>query len=141
MDSYVWLILVLVLSIIEITTINLTTLWFIISGIVALVLSFFVTNELILLSVFIAGGVILLITTKPILKKYMKVKNVPTNLDRIIGLVGTVTEDITNGDIGEVKVDGKRWSAVSKEDLLTGEKVIVKKIDGVKLVVRREDVL
>lgn len=141
MSSYFWLLLVLVLSFIEITTINLTTIWFVISGVITLVLSFFIDSQIVLFGIFIVGGIILLITSKPLLKKYLNVKAVPTNLDRIIGLVGVVTDDIKDGDVGEIKVDGKRWSAISKEDLLVGEKVIVEKINGVKLVVRKEDIL
>lgn len=141
MNSYGWLFIILMLSFIEVTTVNLTTIWFVASAVISLILSFFIDSHVILFSVFIIGGITLLITSRPLLKKYLNVKTVPTNLDRIIGLVGTVTEDIKNGDIGEVKVDGKKWSAVSKEDLLTGEKVIVKKINGVKLVVGKGDVL
>lgn len=40
--------------------------------------------------------------------------------------------------VGEVKVDGKRWSAVSKEKCLKGDTVKVLKIDGVKLIVEKE---
>lgn len=141
MSSYVWLFLVLGLSVVEVLTVNLTTIWFVISAVVALILSFFIESQLVLFSIFIVGGIISLIIFKPLLKKYMNVKSVATNLDRTIGLVGVVTEDIKKGEVGEVKVDGKRWSAISKEDLLVGQKVIVEKIDGVKLIVRKGDVL
>ena len=50
---------------------------------------------------------------------------------------GIVTDDITELKIGEVKVDGKIWSAVSKENLKIGDKVKILKIDGVKLKVKR----
>ena len=73
-------------------------------------------------------------------KKFVvKIKNrevSPTNLDRIIGSTGIVTEDITFDEIGEVKIDGKRWSAISKEEIKKGSKVEILSIDGVKLNVR-----
>ncbi len=140
MSSFGWLFIILILSFVEITTVNLTTVWFVVSGIISLCLSFVIESDIILFSIFIVGGILLLVITRPLINKYVKVKGVPTNLDRIIGSVGTVTEDIVDGNIGEVKVDGKRWSAVSKDNLLKEEKVIVNEINGVKLIVRRRDV-
>lgn len=139
MENWIWLFLVLALSMIEITTINLVTIWFIISALVALVLSFFITNQTILFAIFAILGIVLMITTRPLLKKYLISKKEATNLDRVIGLVGVVTEEINDGEIGEVKVDGKRWSATSKENIKCKEKVIIEDINGVKLIVRKED--
>ena len=50
---------------------------------------------------------------------------------------GIVTEDISLTSIGEVKVDGKRWSAISEEELKKGTPVIILSIDGVKLKVKK----
>ena len=69
--------------------------------------------------------------------KKLSRKKVPTNLDRVIGMVGIVTEEITRFKIGEVRVDGKKWSAISEEKIKVGEKVIIEGIDGVKLIVRK----
>ena len=52
---------------------------------------------------------------------------------------GVVTEEITKFKIGEVKVDGKKWSAMANEKIKVGEEVIIDKIDGVKLIVRKEE--
>ena len=75
------------------------------------------------------------------LKKFVnKVKNkqiIPTNLDRVIGKIGIVTETISPLKIGEVTVDGKRWSAVSDTEIKLNEKVKILAIDGVKLKCRR----
>ena len=69
------------------------------------------------------------------LSKVKTRKAVPTNLDCIIGFTGVVTEKITNNG-GEVVVDGKRWSAVSTEEISVGSKVEILAIDGVKLQVK-----
>ena len=37
----------------------------------------------------------------------------------------------------EVKVDGKTWSAISDNAIDIGEEVLVEKIDGVKLIVKK----
>ena len=38
----------------------------------------------------------------------------------------------------EVKVDGKKWSAISSEPISKGKIVEIKKIDGVKLIVKEK---
>ena len=137
MNWVFWLVLIIILTIIEVIIINLVTIWFVVSGIVALILSFWITNSVILSTVFVVFGIILLLTTKPILDKLLKHSS-PTNLERIIGSTGIVTESIKKDTIGEVKTDGKRWSAIADEEILEGEKVKIKKIDGVKLIVKKE---
>lgn len=139
MDWIFWLILVIILTIIEVATVNLLTIWFVISGIVALILSFFIEDVAIVSTIFAVLGIILLITTRPILKKYLPTQRERTNIDRVIGMKGIVTEEIKKNVIGEVKVDGKKWSAISNKKIEVGEEVIIDAIEGVKLVVRKGD--
>ena len=75
---------------------------------------------------------------KPFMKKFKLTKIEPTNLDRVIGKRGEVIKKISEDKVGEVKVLGALWSAISKDELEVGDKVIIEKIDGVKLVVRKE---
>ena len=138
MDWIFWLVLVIVLAIIEIATVNLLTIWFVISGIVAMILSFFIDDVAIVSTVFAVLGIILLFTTRPILKRILPTQRARTNIDRVIGMNGLVTEEIKKNQVGEVKVDGKRWSAISNKKIAVGETVVVDAIDGVKLVVRKE---
>ena len=132
---YSWLCIVILLTIIEVATINLTTIWFVASGIVTMFLSFFVEDITIQIAVFTILGIVLLILTRPLLKQYMKAPKEATNLDRIIGMHGVVTEKITKGT-GEVKVDGKRWTAYADHSIEEGTDVTIIKINGVKLKVR-----
>ena len=129
---YFWLGIIIVLGFLEAITINLVSIWFIISGIVALVLSFFVDSFVIQFGVFVVLGIILMITTRDILTRKL-VHNEKTNLDRVIGKMGIVTEEIKKHEVGEVKVLGKKWSAVSNKSFVKGDKVKILKINGVKL--------
>ena len=79
----VWLIIVILLTLIEVATVNLTTIWFVVSGIIALIISLFVDNYILQFGIFVILGVILLITTKPFLTKFLKQYKVKTNIDRI----------------------------------------------------------
>lgn len=137
MNWLFWLILIVVLTVIEVATVNLLTIWFVMSGIVALIVSFFTDNIVITSSVFIILGVILLFTTRPLFTRVLKSKNEKTNLDRVIGMTGVVTEEIKKNVIGEVRVDGKKWSAIANKTIKVGEEVQIEKIEGVKLIVSK----
>lgn len=137
MSWTMWLIVIILLTLVEVMTINLTTIWFVISGIVSLILSLFIDSFMVEFAVFTIGGILLLIITRPILKKYLNQTKVSTNLDRIIGMEGIVTEKITKNINGEVKVDGKRWTAYADKKIDKDSIVKVLKIDGVKIKVEK----
>ena len=133
---YVWFIIALILGIIEILTTNLVSIWFVISSLITMLISFITDSIVIQIGVFVLVGVLLMPISKKIYNN-MKVNNVSTNFDRIIGMKGIVTSDITKDNIGEVKVDGKRWSAYSDTDISKDEPVRVLSINSVKLKVEK----
>ena len=135
---WIWLGLVITLTFIEVLTTNLVTIWYIVSALIALVLSFFVDNYLIQFSVFVIIGTVLLFTTRDYLLKLLVKNKEKTNLDRVIGMTGIVTEEITKKKSGEVKVDGKRWTAIADKKIKVDSTVKVLEIDGVKLKVEEE---
>lgn len=133
----VWLTVVIFLVIIEVATINLTTIWFVISGMIALALTFLTDSFLIQFGVFVTVGVVLLLTTKSWLERTLKPRKEDTNAGRVIGLEGIVTEKITKNEMGEVKVDGKRWTAYASETIEVDSVVNILDINGVKLKVEQ----
>lgn len=135
--SFVWLVIFIVLTVVELLTINLVTIWFAIAAALALLVDIITKNTMLEIIVFTVSSFLLLLLTKPLIKK-IKVKEVEaTNLDMVINKVGIVTEDILDDKIGEVKVLGKKWSAYSNTKLLKGERVKMLSIDGVKLKVEK----
>ena len=134
--SFMWMIIFLILIFIELVTVNLVTIWFAIGALAAFVLSFWVDNILIQIGVFIVVSAISLLCTKKIVNRIRGSKVEATNLDRVIGKIGVVTSEITKLEPGEVKVDGKKWSAVSTKKISEGSKVEILSIDGVKLNVK-----
>ena len=134
---WIWIGIVISLALIEILTINLTTIWFVASGLVSLVISIFIDYYIVQLAVFVIGGFLLMVFTKSYLVNKLSLKGVRTNLDRVLDMVGVVTVEITKNKPGEVKVDGKRWSAISDEEIAEDETIEVLKIDGVKLIVKK----
>ena len=136
---WIWLGIVISLSLIEILTVNLTTIWFVISGLVALVVSFFIKSYNIQFGIFVIVGVLLLLFTRSYFLEKLNVKKEKTNLDRVVGMIGIVTEEIKKNKPGEVKVDNKKWTAISNKKIQIDKSVKIKKIDGVKLVVEEVD--
>ena len=133
----IWLVIFIVLVVIELLTINLVTIWFAIAAVFALLVDIITRNTMLEIIVFTVSSFLLLLLTKPLIKK-IKVKKVEaTNLDMVINKVGIVTEDILDDKIGEVKVLGKKWSAYSDSEIKKHEKVKILSIDGVKLKVEK----
>ena len=140
--TFTWLVLFIVLVFIELVTVNLVTIWFVFGSLVSFFVSLFFDNTSLQVGIFVVVSFIALLLTKNIVNKVKNKQIIPTNLDRVIGKIGIVTETISPLKIGEVKVDGKLWSAISEKKILKNKLVKVKTIKGVKLVVeevREED--
>ena len=128
-----WLVLFVVLALFELATVNLVSIWFSLGALITTFVSLATDNVMVHLAVFTISSIILVLLTKPFVKKLKKRDVIPTNLDRVIGKVGVVTETIEKDDIGEVKVLGKKWSAYSDKEIKENSKVKVLSINGVKL--------
>ena len=133
---WTWLGVVIALTVIEAMTVNLVTVWYIASAIVAMILSIFIDNFLIQFGVFVVLGTILLLTTRNYLVKLLGKKDEKTNLDRVVGMTAIVTKEIDKNKLGEVKVDGKYWTAMADKKIKVDSTVKVLEINGVKLKVK-----
>lgn len=134
---YTWLIVIIILGVIEISTTNLVSIWFVLSGLLSLGISFLTDNVFLQFFVFVVFGIIFIFLTKPIVKRIKKGSNEKTNLDRIIGMKGIVIKTIPKDGLGIVKVDGKQWTSYAKEKIEEGTHVKILKINSVKLEVEK----
>jgi len=132
---YTWLITFVILLILEIMTFNFVTIWFALGAVVSMFSSFFTADAYIQTIIFVIASALFLFATRPIVNKYLRKEPVKTNLDMVIGKIGVVTQGINRLEPGEVKVDGKYWTATSKERIKKDSKVKILAIEGVKLVV------
>ena len=128
-----WLVLFVVLALFELATVNLVSIWFSLGALITTFVSLATDNLMIHLAVFTISSILLLLLTKPFVKKMKKREEVPTNLDMVVGKTGVVTEKIEKDGIGEVKVLGKKWSAYSDKEIEENSKVKILSINGVKL--------
>ena len=137
----VWLVLLIVFVVFEAATVQLVSVWFALGALAALVAALLHAEPIVQIIVFIAVSAVSFVATRPLVKKFSSGKIQKTNADRCIGDTAVVTETIDNIQAkGQVKVNGNIWSARSENDdiIAEGEKVTVIKIDGVKLIVRKE---
>ena len=138
-----WLIVAGFFFILEIATTGFLAMWLGVAGLITLALSFFVDNVVIQVIVFAVSSVVLILLTKPLVKKFIDKKTIPTNTDSLMGKEGIVIQTIDNiKSIGQVKLQGEVWSAKSFDDdkiIEKGTQVVVKDISGVKLVVEESE--
>lgn len=134
-----WLILAIILIIIELNTMNLTTIWFAIGSIGAMIVAIFLPEWFILqLVVFLVISIISLILTRRYISERLHASGVKTNVNALIGRIVVVTKSIEEHKYGEVKVDGNYWTAKSAtgEPIEVGSEVEILEISGVKLIVK-----
>ena len=89
-----WLIIAGLCIIIESITVGFFVFWFAIGALISLVASLFIDNFLIQAIIFVIASSMLIVFTKPLVKKFLKAPNVkPTNVYSIIGKEGIVLEE------------------------------------------------
>ena len=139
-----WLIAAGIFFIIEMATIGFLVFWLGIGALLAMLTSFITDSILIQVLVFVITSIILLIFTRPLVNKFVKIpKEVKTNAYSIIGKKAIVISKINNIEgNGQVKIDGDVWSAKSfdDEDIPENTEVEIVEIDGVKAVVKKSTV-
>ena len=134
-----WIIALVVLIVVEAVTAQMVTIWFAAGAVGAIVAERLGAEVWVQWVVFVAVSTVALIATRPLVKKITKAKVQPTNADRCIGMVAVVTEEINNVEgRGQVHVNGVTWTARSLDGSIfkKDERVIVERIDGVKLIVK-----
>jgi len=135
---WIWVALTILLTIIEAFTLGLTTIWFAIAALVMVFLSFLPIQLVFQIMIFLAISAVLLIFTRPVAIKKLKIGRVKTNVDNLIGKHALVIRQISEFEKGEVKLNGQLWSARSENDavIAEGTKCEVVRIEGVQAVVR-----
>ena len=135
---YVWIAVLIAAVVVEALTNDFVAIWFFPAAVVSMILSLFETSPWLQLVLFLVIGLVLVVATRPLCRRFLTTKQEKTNVDAIVGKVCIVTEEICNIDeMGEVKVGGLRWSARAADNRVipVGEQVTVKEVQGVKLIV------
>ncbi|MBQ8342004.1 MAG: NfeD family protein [Clostridia bacterium] len=139
---YLWIAVFVLAITVEALTSDFIAIWFMPAAVVSFVLSLPAIDAAVWVQIlcFVLIGLVLVIATRPLCKKFIKDKGEKTNADALIGKACLVTEEIRNIDgLGEVKVGGLCWSARAEDEsrvIAVGEQVEIVAIQGVKLIVK-----
>lgn len=136
--AIIWLVVAAILAIIETLTMGLTTIWFAGGALAAAVAALAGLSTLPQIMIFLAVSVILILITRPLVKKKLKVGGEKTNVEALTGKNALITEAIKPFHTGQAKVDGLVWTAIAKDSSVTienGTTVRIEAVEGVKLVV------
>ena len=142
MPSFIWLIIMAVMIVVEISAPGLVSIWFAAGALAAYIAALCGGSTAIQVMLFVLVSIVLLFLTRPLAQKYINMRAPKTNKDRIPGRTAIVTEEVNNlAATGAVMIDGLPWTArsASEEDVIpVGEEVVVDKIEGVKCIVKRK---
>lgn len=137
--SIFWLIAVIVFVAGEAMTVGLTSVWFAVGALGALIASQLGAALWVQVAAFLVLSAVALLLVRPLARRFLKPGYSPTNADRVIGAEAVVTREIDNlRGQGQVNVSGQTWTARSEDDavLAVGAKVTVTRIEGVKVFVK-----
>ncbi len=139
----IWIAVAVIFLITEALTAGLTSIWFAggaLAGLLAACLGLGVIGQL---ALFLAVSLLLLILTRPFVKRISKKKPYRTNAQALIGSTAVVSEAIDNlAQKGQVKIRDLEWLARSEKDekkIPEGTAVTITGISGVKLIVRMKE--
>ena len=133
-----WLALLIVFSVGEAVTVGLTSVWFAVGALGALLCALVGGNLWLQIGVFLALSGLALALVRPLAKKFLIPGYSATNADRVIGQEAVVTQTIDNlHGQGQVTIAGQTWTARSQNDTVIGEGTLVRvlRIEGVKVFV------
>jgi len=136
---WIWVAVTVICIVIETFTLSLTTIWFGISAFLMVFVAFTPMPFVAQLTIFVVIALILLIFTRPVVKKKLNQKKIATNYERIIGQIAIVTKNISALEKGTIKINGMEWTAAVSENisLEAGSQCIVEKIEGVTAYVKK----
>ena len=126
----------------EIATTALVSIWFTIGAVGALIAAAAGVSPLAQLLIFLLLSIVSLLLIRPLTRRLVGTRVIPTNTDRLLGMEAKVTEGIDNDNAaGAVYVDGKTWTARSSDGsfIREGAMVRVVSLKGVTLFVKEEE--
>ena len=135
---WIWLGTAVVFALVEAYTWGLVSIWFAAGALLAMLSAMAGAALFWQMLIFAVGSLAALVVTRPLVRRFVSSRTVPTNADRLLDQHVKVTERIDPQTAsGAVYADGKTWSArsVREEMIPAGTEVRILRIEGVKLLV------
>lgn len=134
--AVIWLMIAGIMAILEAITMGLTCIWFVGGAVCAAIAASAGATVVVQIIIFMVVSAILIACTRPLAKKKLNDRVQKTNIESVIGQKGIVEDAIPSYGKGQVRVDGKVWTAVSEGVRVEkGRLVTVKSVRGVTLTV------
>ena len=136
--TIIWLCALFAFALVEAVTLQLICIWFAVSDLIVLIVSLFGVPVWAQITIFCLCTAALLYFTRPLVRRLTSGPRARTNADRVLDMAAVVVAEINNDQArGQVKVNGQIWTArsLSGNVLPLGEKVVVRAIEGVKVIV------
>ena len=137
-----WLALLILFSVGEAITVGLTSVWFAVGSLGALLCALAGGGPWLQVGVFLVLSGLALALVRPLAKKFLTPGYSATNADRVIGQEAVVTGTIDNlHGQGQVNIAGQTWTARSQDDTIIPEGTLVRvlRIEGVKVFVATKE--
>ncbi len=134
----IWLGIAILFGIAEAATLGLTSIWFAVGALAALLCALAGAGVILQLAVFALVSCLMLALVRKKVQGVFNGSREATNADRILGQTALVCETIDNaGATGAVKVNGTVWTArsLSDREIPEGAQVVIRSIEGVKVLV------
>lgn len=136
----IWIAMIVVFGILEAVTVQFVCIWFAGGALCSFIAALCGADTTWQSIIFVFASALFLIFTRPIVRKLTKNVGEPTNADSLIGKNAVVTKaPDAFGDGGQAKIAGNFWSFTSADHLEKDDVVTVEKIEGVKLVVKKQE--
>ena len=137
-DWILWLGLMVLFGILELSTVNLVSIWFVAGSLVAMIAALAGASIWIQISLCLVTAGLLLACLQPFVRKFVTPKKTATNADMVLGREAYLNEAVDNiRGTGTLKLDGKEWTVRSMDQTILPAGTLVKivKLEGVKLYV------
>lgn len=140
---WIWLGVIILATVIEFLTLEMTSIWFAAAAFVALILSLFDNVEwYVQVLVFVVLSAALILFLRKIAKKWLlKRTEGKTNLDIYVGTRTRLLKSITEDAPGEIKINDVVWTAVTADGSAVPEHEFVEitGVKGNKIIVKKQN--
>ena len=136
---WVWVAIIGASLIVEFFTFSLTSIWFALAGVLALILEVCGVEWHFQLICFIVAALLLLIFVRNLAKRFLIKTDEKTNVDAFAGKRVRMLTETDFDTMGTIKVNGVEWSAIeqNRETIGAGILVEIVKVEGNKVIVKK----
>ncbi|MEI6857438.1 NfeD family protein [Psychrilyobacter sp.] len=130
-----WFLLTIIFIGVELAMPALVSIWFAFAAIILTLISGMIKNPINEFYIFVGLSGLFLVLTRPIVRKLLEKRKPIEN--RIYGQEVEISKEIEE-NLYEVKLDGKYWRAICDEKLEIGDRGVVERVEGNKLILKKK---